>query len=189
MAFFDELSDKIINTSKTAVSKAKEVADITKLKTEIISEESRIRSLYAEIGKMFCEKEAGEIDPEYQPLLEKVAVSKAAIAEYKAEIQKIKGTCQCPECGAEAAADAQFCSACGAPIPPKDHSVEKEPLNEEGEKTASGEAECGCAEKEGEADGCGCPQQEREETECCGENADGRKEESCGCASPEEKEI
>ena len=175
MAFFDELSDRIINTSKTAVSKAKEVADITKLKTEIISEENRIKSLYAEIGKMFCEKEAGEIDPEYQPLLEKVAVSKAAIAEYKAEIQKIKGTCQCPECGAEAAADAQFCSACGAPMPPKDHTVEKETLNEEGEKTGSAEDGCGCGhdadETDGRAAGCGCEQT-------------GSGEPSCGCGQP-----
>lgn len=151
MAFFDDLSSKIVSGSKTAVNKAKEVADITKLKTEIISEESKIKSIYTEIGKLYCDKAEGEIDPEFQPFLEKVAVSKAAIADYKAQIQKIKGTNQCPECGAEVPESAQFCSACGAQVPSRaeDH-VEKEPLEHEDS--------CGC--------GCGCggSQESGEET-------------------------
>lgn len=151
MAFFDEVSGKILSGSKTAVNKAKEVADITKLKMEIISEESKIKSIYAEIGKLYCDKAEGEIDPEFQPFLEMVAVAKAAISDYKAQIQKIKGTNQCPECGTEVADNAQFCSACGAPVPPKtEDSVEKEPL--EHEESCS----CGC--------GCGGSREGGEET-------------------------
>lgn len=164
MAFFDELSNKILNTSKTAVSKAKEVADITKLKTEIISEESKIKTIYAEIGKLYCDQAEGEIAPEFQPLLEKVAVAKAAIAEYKAEIQKIKGTNQCQECGAEVSEDSQFCSACGAPVPPREeNTVEKEPLKEDDSCT------CGCTE---ETDHCDEAAAEKEEGCCCSDKTE-----------------
>ncbi len=141
MELFDDLSSKILSGSKTAVNKAKEVVDITKLKAEIISEESKIKAIYTEIGKLYCDKTEGEIDPAFQPFLEKVAVAKAAIADYKAQIQKIRGTNQCSECGAEVAENAQFCSSCGAPVPDKAaDDVEKEPLEQE--------KSCGC--------GCGC---------------------------------
>ena len=156
MAFFDEVSGKILSGSKTAVNKAKEVADVTKLKADIISEESKIKAIYAEIGKLYCDKAEGEIDPEFQPLLERVAVAKAAIADFKAEIQKIKGTRQCQECGAEVADNSQFCSSCGAPVPPKaEDTVEKEPLKEEDSCNCG----CGC-----ESDGPSC---EEAEDQCC----------------------
>jgi len=170
MAFLDELSDKLLNTGKTAVNKAKEVADITKLKTEIISEESKIKSAYAEIGKLCYEKAEGEIDPDFQPLFEKIAVSKAAIAENKAEIQRLKGTSVCPECGAEVADKAQFCSSCGAPVPQKkDEPVEDACECGAGEREQTEEA-CGCEEGGKTEDSCGCEEGSKAEDSC-----------SCGC--------
>jgi len=117
MPFFDDLGDMIINKSKVVANKAKDVADFTKMKTEIVTEENKIKSVYAEIGKLYYERAHGEIDPEFQPLFEKVAASRAAVAENRAVIQKMKGVGICPECGAEISSTAQFCSSCGAPIP------------------------------------------------------------------------
>lgn len=139
MGFFDNLGEKLANTGKDVAAKAKEVADITKYKTEIASQESKIKTAYQEIGKIFAEKTAGEVEPEFVPYLEAITESKLRIEELKAEIQKIKGVVICSGCGAEVDNSAQFCPTCGMKIERAHENVE--PSQPAKEDAAEQEAE------------------------------------------------
>lgn len=116
MGFFDNLGEKLANTSKDVAAKAKEVADVTKMKMDISSQESRLKTAYGEIGKLFCENAPEELAPEYVPFMQTVTEAKTEIERLKLEIQKLKGTASCEACGAEVAADARFCPVCGAKV-------------------------------------------------------------------------
>lgn len=116
MGFFDNLGEKLASTSKDVAAKAKEVADVTKMKMDISSQESRLKTAYGEIGKLFCENAPEELAPEYVPFMQTVTEAKKEIERLKLEIQKLKGTASCEACGAEVAADARFCPVCGAKV-------------------------------------------------------------------------
>ena len=94
-----------------------------------------------------------------------IAQSQAKIAQYKAEIQKLKGLVVCPNCSAEMKAGTLFCSTCGAKLP--------QPEAAEGE-VVTDEA-CECCEEAAEADSC----------ECCGEETN---EGSCECCAEQKTE-
>lgn len=110
----DDLSGFIVENGKKAVDKAKEAASCAKLTADIKGEEAKLRSAYAEIGKLFCEQEKGEIDEAFIPLMEKVAQIKVNISSLNIELQKAKGAFVCPDCGALASLDSRYCSKCGA---------------------------------------------------------------------------
>ena len=99
MANFDGFGAFIRTNSKKAVDTAKEVANVTKIKADIKAEELKMDSTYVAIGKLFCTLAAGEIDPEFIPLLQKIADSKEKISNLQAELDAYKKSVTCPECG------------------------------------------------------------------------------------------
>lgn len=110
----DDLSGFIVENGKKAVDKAKEAASYAKITADIKAEEVKLRSMYAEIGKLFCEQETGEVDEAFIPLIEKVSQIKMNISSMEIELQKTKGVLICPECGASASLDSKYCNKCGA---------------------------------------------------------------------------
>lgn len=91
MAFFDELKQKVMVGSKQVADKAKEMADITKLKGQIASEKSKMKEAYAILGQLYYE--AHKEDPESEDFAAQVAVitkSTEAIALFEEEIERIK---------------------------------------------------------------------------------------------------
>lgn len=112
MEFFNELQGKLTQASKVVAHKTKEVADVTKLKVQISSEERKIDELYRAIGKRFFRE-----NPDSEEFAEEINAIKASlhiIASCKDEIVKRKGVVVCPECGAENPSNASFCNVCGA---------------------------------------------------------------------------
>lgn len=91
MAFFEDLKQKVLVGSKQVADKAKEMADITKLKGQIVSEKSKIKEAYAVLGQLYYE--AHKDDPESEDFAAQVAVitkSTEAIALFEEEIERIK---------------------------------------------------------------------------------------------------
>ena len=133
MGFFDNLGSTISEKSKVVADKAKEVADVTKLKMQISTEESKIKEAYLEIGKLFCQKEAGEVPEEFIPYVQIVGDAKAQIENLKAQINDVKGVKTCPGCGADVPLEASFCSACGSKVdtPVKPESAPEAAAEEE----------------------------------------------------------
>lgn len=91
MAFFDDLKQKVLVGSKQVADKAKEMADITKLKSQIASEKSKMKEAYSILGQMYYE--AHKDDPENDDFAAQVAVittSAKAITVFEEEIERIK---------------------------------------------------------------------------------------------------
>lgn len=125
MANFDGFGAFIRTNSKKAVDTAKEVANVTKIKADIKAEELKMDSTYVAIGKLFCTLAAGEIDPEFIPLLQKIADSKEKISNLQAELDAYKKSVTCPECGKKSPIGSRFCNACGADLTVADVTGEK----------------------------------------------------------------
>lgn len=56
-------------------------------------------------------------------MIDVISVSEGKIANYKKQIQDIKGVVRCAKCGAEVQAGAAFCSSCGTQMPKEQTSV------------------------------------------------------------------
>lgn len=91
MAFLDDLKQKVLVGSKQVADKAKEMADITKLRGQIASEKGKIKEAYSILGQLYYE--AHKDDPETEDFAAQVAVittSTKAIATFEEEIERIK---------------------------------------------------------------------------------------------------
>lgn len=129
MAFFDEISKTLAGKSKEAAQKAKDVAEVLQLKTQISSEKGKVKELYASIGALYFKKHREDAEDEYQLFFPEIETTLAHIAELEAKVRELDGSRCCSSCGASVRKDDAFCSKCGA-------AVEKEePAAKEAEET------------------------------------------------------
>ena len=77
---------------------------------EKMKEEGKIKDAYLEIGRLFCQKETGEVQEEFIPYVQIVGDAKAQIENLKAQINDLKGVKTCPGCGADVPSAAAPCS-------------------------------------------------------------------------------
>lgn len=140
MDFLNKLAETITDTSKVVTQKAKDVAEVAKLNSQISVEENRINAAYLSIGKRFYEENAGEVMEAYIQDFSVINESKAKIQNLKAQLVHIKGVCQCPHCNAEVPASYSFCNFCGAKLaveePKEENVVDSEVKPAEAEKEA-----------------------------------------------------
>lgn len=119
MAFFDDLGKKISQAGQTVAQKTKDVTEVARLNGAILDEEKKINSNYNEIGKLFVKKFSDTDDAEFAALVSLIKESEEKIANYRRQVQDIKGVVRCDKCGAEVANGMAFCSACGNAMPIK----------------------------------------------------------------------
>ncbi len=117
MAFFDDLGKKISHAGQTAVQKTKGMTDSVKINGMISDEEKKMNNCYKDLGKLYFELHAQDCEPEFAVLVESIHESNRRIAEYKQQIQDIKGLVVCAQCGTKAPMGTSFCSSCGNPLP------------------------------------------------------------------------
>lgn len=122
MDFFDNLRDKLAATGKDVSDKAKDVAGVAKLKTQISLEEGKLRGLYADLGKAVYENPEDENIEAYK---DSITAVKELIAGYEQDLADMKGLKTCSNCGATMAKEVLFCSKCGAK-----NEVPEEPAGE-----------------------------------------------------------
>lgn len=120
MAFFDQLGQKLTQTSQGAVKKTRDMAEVVRLNSAISEETKRIEAAYREIGRLYCEHCASQNDPVFQTAVAEVQLAETSIREMRDTISRLKGILTCPGCGAELSAGSVFCPNCGAkqPEPP-----------------------------------------------------------------------
>ena len=101
--------------AQNAVSKSKEMAEITRLNMEISNQEQRLRELYGQLGQYLVEN--ADLVPadrqDAQALLQEVAQVKAGIEASKATLLEVRNVNICPGCGAEVSRSSKFCPSCG----------------------------------------------------------------------------
>lgn len=117
MDFFSKLGDKISSTSKDVAKKAKEVAEIANLNSQITTKESTIKSAYVEIGKYVYENLKEDAPAEIAEKFAAIDTLMAEIEEMKKNIQALKGVQVCPSCGKDVESGAAFCPGCGSKMP------------------------------------------------------------------------
>lgn len=114
MSFFDDLGKTLTDKSQEVAKKAKDVTEVTRLNSQISSEQKKIESCYTEIGRIYYQKMSANPEPEYAELAGQISQSMANIEACRNEITKIRRIKKCVNCGAEISADAMFCNMCGA---------------------------------------------------------------------------
>ncbi len=155
MDFFTKLGNKIQTGVNSATTKVKEMADTSSINRQIAADEAAIKAIIFDIGNIYYNKNKDNTNDEFADAFIKIEELKAKIEQAKIQIQQIKGTKLCTNCGAEIPNGVAFCSKCGAKAP-EDTVVESSTAEEVIAKKVC--PSCGNAEEEGVSfcSGCGC---------------------------------
>lgn len=114
MDFLDKLNDVITSTGQDVAKKARDLADITSLNSQIKACNDNIDRLYREIGKQyFNEYKDKESDELYLEKIQLIQSDFGRINDLSDEIARIKGNVKCKSCKAYVDAKAVFCPSCG----------------------------------------------------------------------------
>ena len=101
--------------TNTAISKTGTMVNKTKLNYAISSNESKIKDIFAKLGKyVYDEYKAGSEFPE--EIANELSLAEGLfdeIDELKAKIADMENAVVCPKCGIYNKNDAEFCSKCG----------------------------------------------------------------------------
>lgn len=113
MEFFDKLGGTISSKSKQVAQKAKDMAEISKLNGQIVTEEDKIKNAYLAIGKLYYDECYTDPQGAYVNEVEIIKNSNKTIEGLKDKVNQLKGIQSCPNCGAEVDINASFCTSCG----------------------------------------------------------------------------
>jgi len=113
MDFFEQFGANISKKGKDVAKIAKDMSEVLKLNSKISSCEETIKSTYEQIGKKYYDSHKTEPTEDDQELFTKLADAYASIAQYRDEIQNIKGVDICAGCGAKMPVNSAFCPTCG----------------------------------------------------------------------------
>lgn len=108
--------DKLNQITKSAVSKSKEMAEITRLNMEISGNEQKIKELAAQIGMCVVEQQLFSENEQITEWSNKIRELQEAVAKNQSTIQEIRNINICPNCGAEVSRTSNFCDKCGSPM-------------------------------------------------------------------------
>ncbi|MDO4295470.1 MAG: zinc ribbon domain-containing protein [bacterium] len=147
MNFFEDLSKTISDKGKEAVSKARELTDVLKLKAQLAGEKTKLNEIFQTLGQKYYEQcRENEVSEDFAEDFLAVKMAKDRIAALEKEIYNLEGCRTCPECGAKLSQEDVFCSKCGVKMPQKpseDESIFSEEVGED----ASAEEEQETAEE------------------------------------------
>lgn len=90
MMAFEDIMERVTDLAQAGAAKAKEIAEITKLKVNNAAEEDTIRKAYIEIGKLYYAEKGAAPEAPYAAFCEKITASKEKIEQNKQQIADIK---------------------------------------------------------------------------------------------------
>ena len=138
---FKAFTDTVSAKSAEAVQKAKDMAEVASLNSQIKVEKDGIKLAYQDIGKKIFEADKDNAESQFNEQIQSVKRKLAKIAELEKEISAIKGTKKCPNCGEEIGVLAEVCPKCEKPV--VEEVIETERICPScGEKVADDDATC-----------------------------------------------
>ena len=115
MEFFDKLGETLVSAGRDVGQKAKDVSEIARLRIDIRAKEEYVQGQYAAIGAAYYEKHKDDDAPEAEQFF-LIREALEEIARMKAEVLRIQGACECPNCGHRVPEQAALCRSCGAQL-------------------------------------------------------------------------
>lgn len=109
-------SEKFNRMTQSAISKSKEVAEVTKLNMEINGFNQNLKEVYAKAGQYVLENGIGAGNGTLDEFAAQMMTIKNSIALDEEKIRGIKNINVCPQCGAAVSKNSRFCDQCGAEI-------------------------------------------------------------------------
>ncbi len=119
MEFFENLKEKLSAAADYTVRKTTEITEVTKLHLELKSQNGKLNTLFADLGKLtYCSEKNGTDNAEkIAKTVERIDAQKDKIAELQAQLAKSQGKVVCPACEAQCGSASAFCPVCGAKLP------------------------------------------------------------------------
>lgn len=90
MDIIEKIGDTITEKGKVAADKAKELAAIANLKSQISTCEEVMKKNYLEIGKIYFEQYSDMPEPPFEKQCETIKNSQRAIADLQEKIEQLK---------------------------------------------------------------------------------------------------
>ncbi len=137
MAFFEELGKTLTKVGEATAQKTKEVAEFTKVNAKILEVQNKLDKAYAEVGKRYLELHPANEEEEMKSAVNGVYKLEDQLRDLKRQLQELKGTVKCDQCGTQCDANASFCSVCGKELQKDEVIIEgesKEVTEEESEE-------------------------------------------------------
>lgn len=113
MAFLDDLNKKFSQASQ----KAKDFSDSARINSLINEEEKKINAYYFQTGKLFVSLHANDYEPAFANIMAMIADSEARLRDLRNQLQQLKGSKKCPQCGFDVPLNSAFCPNCGTQMP------------------------------------------------------------------------
>lgn len=115
-ALWEELKRGAADAADVAARKTSEITTIAKLNVSIKTNESKLRTVFEEIGRLFytAEREGVDYTEEIAACIIKADQFKADISEARAKLAAQRNAAICSSCGHEIDANAFYCPFCGA---------------------------------------------------------------------------
>ena len=105
--------EKLNKMTQTAISKSKEMAEITRLNVEINTFNQNLKEIATQVGEYVLENGLLSEDETVKGLLEQVVALKANIEADQKKLLEAKNISICSKCGAEVSRNSKFCDKCG----------------------------------------------------------------------------
>ncbi len=91
MEFFEKLGETITTKGKEATDKAKQMAEIASLKSQISTCEEVIKKNYMEIGRLFMEQYKDAEDAPFEKQRTAIVNAQAGVEDLQKKIRDLKG--------------------------------------------------------------------------------------------------
>lgn len=115
-SFIDNLDSKISTFGRNVLNKGKDMTDVVRLTGALREMEEKQEEVYRRIGEYVFENYSATDDAQLTEMRNEILQIRAQAQQYKDQLNRLKNTVNCPNCGAAVPADSAFCSACGARI-------------------------------------------------------------------------
>jgi len=112
--FLDRMGQRLSQAASTAKEKSKELFDAAKVNKRVSELENTIAQLKEEIGEQFYQAyDAGTEPVQLIEKCEQIDTLRKELCELRLELDRIKGTTHCPNCGEALDQVTSFCPHCG----------------------------------------------------------------------------
>ena len=129
MAFLNDLSKKISQTSQDVVKKTKDSSEIYRLEGMISEEDRKINSIYQQLGKLYYELHKDSYEISFEAMVLQINDCENRKIQCLEQIDKIKGIKKCPQCGSEIPYTAKFCNSCGSQLEVEKADIPQETIS------------------------------------------------------------